>query len=75
MSIPSFRCRTLKPDSAISVGRPPLCALAVATQEENERELTLAQLRGALREHNQRFKIKAALKLVEQIDGFKERRA
>jgi hypothetical protein len=52
-----------------------LCALAVAAQEENERKLTLAELRGALREHNQRFKIKAALKLMDQIDGFQERRA
>jgi hypothetical protein len=52
-----------------------LCALAVATQEEEGRKLILAELRGALRQHNQRFKIKAALKLVEQVDGFQERRS
>ena len=52
-----------------------LCALAVAACQEHERKLILAELRVALREHNQRFKVKAALKLVEQVDGFQERRA
>jgi hypothetical protein len=52
-----------------------LSALAVAVHQNDERELILAELRGALREHNQRLKIKAALKLVEQVDGFQERRA
>ena len=52
-----------------------LSALAVAACEDDERGSILAELRGALREHNQRLKIKAALKLVEQIDGFQERRA
>jgi hypothetical protein len=50
-----------------------LCALAVAACQEHERKLILAELRVALREHNQQFK--AALKLVEQVDGFQERRA
>jgi hypothetical protein len=52
-----------------------LCALAVASGRDDERKLILAELRGALRQHNHRLKIKAALKLVEQIDGFQERRA
>ena len=52
-----------------------LCALAVVTRQDDERELILAELMGALREHNQRLKRKAALKLVEQVDGFQERRA
>ena len=52
-----------------------LCALAVVTRRDDERKLILAELSGALHDHNQRLKIKAALKLVEQIDGFEERRA
>ena len=51
-----------------------LCALAVAASDDDERELILADLMAALREHNHRLKIKASLKLVEQIDGFQERR-
>jgi hypothetical protein len=52
-----------------------LCVLAVVACQDDEHALILAELTGALREHNQRFKIKAALKLVEQVDGFQERRA
>jgi hypothetical protein len=52
-----------------------LCACAVEARSDDERTLILAELRGALRQHNYRLKIKAALKLVEQIDGFEERRA
>ena len=42
--------------------------------DDDERELILADLMAALREHNHRLKIKASLKLVEQIDGFQERK-
>ena len=52
-----------------------LCALAVAARHDDEREIILAELRSALREHTARLKRKAALKLVEHEDGFEERRA
>jgi hypothetical protein len=51
-----------------------LCALAVEARDDDDRDLILAELRSALREHTARFKRKAALKLVEHEDGFEERR-
>ena len=51
-----------------------LCALAVAARHDDEREIILAELRSALREHTARIKRKAVLKLVEHEDGFEERR-
>lgn len=52
-----------------------LCALAVGARRDDERELILAEFRCALREQNQRLKKNAIRKLVEQVDGFQERRA
>jgi hypothetical protein len=52
-----------------------LCALAVEERPKEDHELVLAELRAALREVNDRAKKNAVLKLVEQLDGFRERRA
>jgi hypothetical protein len=52
-----------------------LCALAVEERPKDEHQLILAELRAALREINDRVKKNAILKLVEQLDGFQERRA
>jgi hypothetical protein len=51
-----------------------LCALAISTRHDDEREMILAELRSALHEHTARLKRKAVLKLVEREDGFEERR-
>jgi len=52
-----------------------LCAGAIAVQNEDELQPILAELRSALHEHGKRLKRTAVLKLVQQNEGFQERRS
>lgn len=46
-----------------------LCALAVVTRHDDERELLLTELKAALREHAERLKKTAVQKLVTQEEN------
>ena len=52
-----------------------LCAIAIACKRDDERELVLAELTAALREHAERLKKIAVVKLVKKNEGFQERRS
>lgn len=52
-----------------------LCALAIASNRDDERELLLAELTATLREHAERLKKIAVEKLVKKNEGSQDRRS
>jgi hypothetical protein len=52
-----------------------LCALAITTRRDDERELILSELQAALHAHVERLKRSVIQKLVTQKDLRSERRA
>jgi hypothetical protein len=51
-----------------------LCALAIVSNRDDQRALLLAELTAALREHAERLKKIAVVKLVKKDEGFQDRR-